>query len=395
MRRIRKRKNSGLPVMWWFLLVMFIVCGLLVVVMWPRGENTLSDTEHVPGGAGVTQEANADLPPGWSSVPEAQKSDVIKNLGSRVLFFEKKDGMKVQVLEDDYVQRKITVTVGGLTSEQFSSEDWKCVVSGKYERGLEGVQNGMSGIMEDWEISVSPAQGGTYEATIVFSEQDIYECRVESDENYFFLDFYRPKELYASIVLVDAGHGAPDVGTSSADGVREKDLTLSYTLALKELADKQDKVKFYYTRLEDDRLNEDYSTDLHLRPEIANNLEADLFLSIHFNAHENKNYSGTQVYYNETQNEWTTFCSKDFAQALLDKVPDALGLKPFGIFPAAELYTVVKESAVPVALLETGYLSHTGDAAAVTDPALQKAAVQAIYDTLMECIEEMQNDGEN
>lgn len=392
MRRIRKRKNSGLPMMWWFLLAMLVVCVLLIIVMWPRGKKKELETEHIPGNTGVPSVTVSALPAGWDKVPDAEDSAVIRSLGSRVIFFEKKNDMKVEVAEDDYVHRTITVKVRGLKTQSFSSDSLKCVFDGTYLAGKNAILNGMSGVLNDWELTVAPADGGGYEATIVFSEKSIYECRIAEDENYVFLDFYRPKELYDTVILIDAGHGTPDPGTTGADGTREKDLVLAYTLALKELTDKQSRAKFYFTRLEDSRLDEDYSTDLHMRPEIANELDADLFLSIHMNAHDKSSYSGTQAYYNETQNDWQTFHSKTFAQILLPKVANALEIKALGSFPAAELYTVVKESKVPVVLLETAYLSNEGDLAAVTDPARQQAAVQAIYDALMEAVGEIEAD---
>lgn len=392
MRRIRKRKNSGLPVMWWFLLAMLVVCVLLIVVMWPRDKKKELETEHIPGNTGAPSGTASKLPAGWDKVPDAEGSSVIPGLGSRVVFFEKKDDMKVEVTEDDYVHRKITVRVKGLKTDTFSSDRLKCVFDGVYYAGKTAILNGMSDVLDDWELTVAAETGGSYEATIVFSETSIYECRVAEDENYVFLDFYRPKELYDTVILIDAGHGSPDPGTTGADGTREKDLTLAYTLALKELTDKQSRAKFYFTRLEDNRLDEDYSTDLHRRPEIANELDADLFLSIHMNAHDKSTYSGTQAYYNETQNDWQTFHSKTFAQMILPKVADALEIKALGSFPAAELYTVVKESDVPVVLLETAYLSNTGDLAAVTDPQRQQAAVQAIYDALMEAVTAIEAD---
>lgn len=392
MRRVRKRKNGGLPMMWWFLLAMLVVCVLLIIVMWPRGKKKELETEHIPGNTGVPGGTASTVPAGWDKVPKAEESAVVRSLGSRVIFFEKKNDMKVEVAEDDYVHRKITVKVRGLKTESFSSDYLKCVFDGTYWAGKKAILNGMSGVLNDWELTVVPADGGGYEATIVFSEESVYECRVAEDENYFFLDFYRPKELYDTVILIDPGHGTPDPGTTGADGTREKDLTLAYTLALKELTDKQSRAKFYFTRLEDSRLDEDYSTDLHRRPELANELDADLFLSIHMNAHEKTSYSGTQAYYNETQNDWQTFHSKSFAQILLPKVADALEIKALGSFPAAELYTVVKESEVPVVLLETAYLSNEGDLAAVTDPDRQQAAVQAIYDALMEAVGEIEAD---
>ncbi len=83
-------------------------------------------------------------------------------------------------------------------------------------------------------------------------------------------------------VVIDAGHGGKDPGAVGSI-VYEKDVVLSIALKLGELIKKNIKdVEVVYTR------DKDIFIPLHKRSEIANKNKADLFISIHANAIENR-----------------------------------------------------------------------------------------------------------
>lgn len=390
-KRTRKRRKQG-AMRWYYLMPLFIICIIMVVLIWPKNKTSVLKTEHTPGNAEGHSTPTPTLPPGWDGVPNARELKTLETLGNRVIFFEKKANMKVSIVKDDYVHGKIVLEVEGLTSDHFSTENLKSVYSGKYAAGKEAFLRQAKDDFSDVVIAVEPNGDSAYKASIAFEEINVFECHISEDEYYVYLDFYKPRELYDTIILVDAGHGTPDPGTSSSDGVREKDLTLAFLLGIKEKADAQNRAKFYYTRLDDSRLYEDYSMDLHRRVDLANILEADLFLSIHFNSFESTKRNGTEAYYNEEQNDWATFNSKKLANILLDKTSTALGTIPAGCLPAATLYTVVKESQVPVTLIEVAYLSNANDLAIVTDKHKQEAASRALFSGLMEAVDAIEAD---
>jgi N-acetylmuramoyl-L-alanine amidase len=91
------------------------------------------------------------------------------------------------------------------------------------------------------------------------------------------------------IIVIDPGHGGHDPG-AMANGLREKDINLKVALKLKSLLEKDSRFKVYLTR-EDDRF-----IPLYDRTLIALEKKADLFISIHTNASENPNFSGTYIY---------------------------------------------------------------------------------------------------
>ena len=113
-------------------------------------------------------------------------------------------------------------------------------------------------------------------------------------------------------VVIDAGHGGEDGGTSSAAGVLEKDLNLSVAFALRDLFEAAG-VPVVMTRTED-KLLYDRNVDFHGRKKVldlaARRLVAEktaaaasekggtsLFISIHMNAFPRPQYSGMQVWY--------------------------------------------------------------------------------------------------
>ena len=88
-------------------------------------------------------------------------------------------------------------------------------------------------------------------------------------------------------VVVDAGHGGKDPGAVGKKG-KEKDIALAIALKVGAYIEENiPDVKVIYTR------KTDVFVELQQRAEIANQAEADLFLSIHVNAHTKSSASGT------------------------------------------------------------------------------------------------------
>lgn len=91
-------------------------------------------------------------------------------------------------------------------------------------------------------------------------------------------------------VVIDAGHGGKDPGALGLKS-REKDITLKVALKAGELIRKQHPdVKVIYTRTKDEFI------ELHRRAEIANKNKADLFISIHCNAHKSRTHYGAETF---------------------------------------------------------------------------------------------------
>ena len=79
-------------------------------------------------------------------------------------------------------------------------------------------------------------------------------------------------------VVIDPGHGGKDPGAIGFNKIREKDITLSIAKELGKMVERNLGMKVIYTR------QEDVFVPLWRRTQIANNVDADIFISIHANA---------------------------------------------------------------------------------------------------------------
>ncbi len=92
-------------------------------------------------------------------------------------------------------------------------------------------------------------------------------------------------------VVIDAGHGGHDQGTSGPNGLLEKDLTLDVAQRLGKLIEQHLGSEVIYTRSDDTYIG------LKERTSIANRSKADLFLSIHANSSPASSVTGVETYY--------------------------------------------------------------------------------------------------
>ena len=101
----------------------------------------------------------------------------------------------------------------------------------------------------------------------------------------------QPKNNKKFLIVIDAGHGGKDPGTiGSSKQTQEKDLTLSYALALKNILEKNSSYRVLLTR------DKDYFIPLKKRVEIARKAKADIFISMHINWVDNPEISGLSIY---------------------------------------------------------------------------------------------------
>ncbi|APG59527.1 N-acetylmuramoyl-L-alanine amidase family protein [Christiangramia salexigens] len=90
------------------------------------------------------------------------------------------------------------------------------------------------------------------------------------------------------VVVLDAGHGGKDPG-NMGNGYKEKDIALSIVLNIGKELEKYEGVKVVYTR------DSDVFIPLEKRGKIANDANADLFVSVHCNSHSSQAY-GTETF---------------------------------------------------------------------------------------------------
>ena len=203
------------------------------------------------------------------------------------------------------------------------------------------------------------------------------------------------------LVVIDAGHGGHDPGSSSSDGdTQEKDIALAIAKAIRDALLAGGRVRVALTR------SDDHFLVLAERREIARALKADLFNSVHCDSAPNPQARGASIYtLSDTSSDRvaaalaarenksdvingvdlsretsdvssilidlaqreTMNVSSAFAALLQRELAPTIGLKP--TFHKFAGLMVLKAPDVPSVLLETGYISNDDDLALLTSSA--------------------------
>ncbi|HXI87590.1 MAG TPA: N-acetylmuramoyl-L-alanine amidase [Parvularculaceae bacterium] len=210
------------------------------------------------------------------------------------------------------------------------------------------------------------------------------------------------------VVVIDAGHGGGDPGAAGPGGDLEKDVTLAAAKELKKLLEAEGRYRIVMTRADDTRIS------LDERSQIARDAGAKLFISLHADAHPDKNLRGASVY---TLSKEGTERSAREAQSQgdyqiynvdINKVSDpvvggilfdlaqqstkteSMTFADFlvqslnGVIPllnnshrTGDLYVLLSPD-VPAVLLEMAFISNKGDEAHLASPAWREQAMGAV-----------------
>ncbi len=158
------------------------------------------------------------------------------------------------------------------------------------------------------------------------------------------------------------------------NGLVEKEINLAIGLRLKELLELDTIDTAGGGEWEVLMTREDDSTvSLGGRTTLANNWGADRFISIHNNAFSSSAANGTETF---------SFAEGTFSANLRDRIQEEL-LVALGLFDRGSKtanFFVLRETAMPAALSEGGFLTNAGDAAALSDPtAVDRMAKAHMY----------------
>ena len=188
-------------------------------------------------------------------------------------------------------------------------------------------------------------------------------------------------------IVVDAGHGAPDGGAVSSDGVVEAGLNLEIAEKLRDAL--EDEGFLVIMTREDENniadtdkqksLREMKSSDLNNRVNIANNSGADIMISIHMNKFEGGSSWGWQTFYSKNSDEGKRLATlvQSSIQKNIDRVNKRVALSIEGI-------KIVDKTNIPVIIVECGFLSNTEDLRLLQTEEYQNKIVIGIIDGVKE-----------
>lgn len=179
----------------------------------------------------------------------------------------------------------------------------------------------------------------------------------------------QPGNSGRKLVVLDAGHGAKDSGAVGVTGKYEKNFNLAIVLKAAALLKKEGNIDVVLTRSDDTFL------ELKDRAKIANNLKADLFISVHANSSGSSAASGTETYYQRAS-------SKNLANVMHKYLVKATGLSDRGVRYGN--FHVIRETTMPAVLLEAGYLSNKKDESLLFTESLQNKVAEAMVSGIKE-----------
>ena len=225
----------------------------------------------------------------------------------------------------------------------------------------------------------------------------------------------RPSGQALRLIVIDPGHGGHDPGAIGPSGVAEKDVVLDVSRRLARMVEEGLGIKVVMTR------NADVFIPLRDRTNFANKQRADLFISVHANAHPRSWSEGVETYFlsseatdkearqvaavengvvqleSPTQRQKTDVLksilwdlaqsefqqeSSFMAETVQDLMTRSLGLVNRGVKQAG--FYVLGGAAMPAILIEVGFLTNPREEKQLASPAHRDAVAGAIYAGLAE-----------
>ena len=188
------------------------------------------------------------------------------------------------------------------------------------------------------------------------------------------------------IVILDAGHGNPDGGAVGQDGSIESNLNLEIVLKLQKLLDasnctviltRSDEDGIYETTAE--TIREQKVSDMKNRVDIANNSNAEIFVSIHMNKIEQSQYSGWQTFYKNNDDT-----SKEIAENIQTSLNYFIKKENSRTIKSISGIYLTKNVEIPLVIVECGFLSNAEENKLLQTDSYQNELAWSIYIGIMD-----------
>jgi N-acetylmuramoyl-L-alanine amidase len=189
------------------------------------------------------------------------------------------------------------------------------------------------------------------------------------------------KQLSGKVIVLDPGHASIQSGgwldpgaVGSATGLKEKDVNLSIVFKLKTLLE-ADGARVILTHAGQTSLS------LAERAGVANNISADIFVSIHANFSDRNNISGHSTYFYAPSGDTVLgsqrFSRQKLATLVQREMVSAGGRNDLGVLQ--ERFAVLRETTVPSILVETAFLSDRTEESLLASDAYRQKLAEGIY----------------
>jgi len=187
-----------------------------------------------------------------------------------------------------------------------------------------------------------------------------------------------PKPVKPVVVAIDAGHGGKDTGAIGYNGTYEKDVVYAIARRLEALVRAEPGMRAVMVR------NGDVFIALRERAEIARRAGADLFISVHADAHSDDGAKGSAVFTLSPRrvelagfDEDTLEASDRAAGKILGELRKKQRLHCRHVQKAR--FAVLKSPDVPSMLIETGFVSNPEEERNLANPLYQDKVARSIF----------------
>ncbi len=227
----------------------------------------------------------------------------------------------------------------------------------------------------------------------IYLEKDV-ELNIpgSSKKDELVLELKNSNRYRQVLVVVDPGHGGSDPGTTSVIlKKREAEIVLDVAQRLNKLLEEAG-FRTYMTR------NDDTYIALQDRADVANQLNADLFISIHANASTmidpvtkkdvpNPLPYGIETYYHPNKDNLTKYNNSSTMAKILQK--ELVGLMKGNDRGAKTAnYFVLRETKMPAILTELGFLSNPEEEKKLLSESYRQKAAEALFNATVKYFEE-------
>lgn len=181
------------------------------------------------------------------------------------------------------------------------------------------------------------------------------------------------------LVVIDAGHGGWDPGAIGYHGTREKDINLNIARFIRLLGLYDDEISIVLTRSDDRYIPH------RERTELANRLRADLFVSVHANAHPRSSAAnGIEVLVHDITSLANYPQSRALALLLQKRLTRTLNVTDRGI---KHQTLFIRWAEMPAVLIETGFLTNPTEELKLRSFSYQWTVAETIFSTIKEYLQ--------
>ena len=192
------------------------------------------------------------------------------------------------------------------------------------------------------------------------------------------------------VIVIDAGHGVPDEGAESSNGISEAQTNLNIAIKLQNLLE-QSGATVILTRSDENAiydidsktLKEKKISDLKNRVKIGNESSADLFVSIHLNKIPQQQYSGWQTFYKSGDEK-----SIKLAKSIQNSLNQSMQKENNRVAMKLDTVYIIKKVEIPITIVECGFLSNPEEEKNLLDDAYQNRLAWGIYTGIIDYFNE-------